>query len=79
MLGIVRVADYQSALALVNSHEFGNGSAVFTSNGHTAREFVHDVQAGMVGVNVPVPVPMAFHSFWRLEALGIWRAERPRA
>ncbi|WP_163551031.1 aldehyde dehydrogenase family protein, partial [Klebsiella pneumoniae] len=43
VLGIVRVADYQSALALVNSHEFGNGSAVFTSNGHTAREFVHDV------------------------------------
>lgn len=49
MLGIVRAADYDSALELVNSHEFGNGSAVFTSNGHTAREFVHDVQAGMVG------------------------------
>lgn len=49
VLGIVRAADYDSALELVNSHEFGNGSAVFTSNGHTAREFVHDVQAGMVG------------------------------
>ena len=79
VLGIVRVADYHSALELVNSHEFGNGSAVFTSNGHTAREFVHDVQAGMVGVNVPVPVPMAFHSFggWKRSVFGALNVHGP--
>ena len=79
VLGIVRAADYDSALELVNSHEFGNGSAVFTSNGHTAREFVHDVQAGMVGVNVPVPVPMAFHSFggWKRSVFGALNVHGP--
>lgn len=79
VLGIVRVADYHSALELVNSHEFGNGSAVFASNGHTAREFVHDVQAGMVGVNVPVPVPMAFHSFggWKRSVFGALNVHGP--
>ncbi|WP_367143401.1 CoA-acylating methylmalonate-semialdehyde dehydrogenase [Pantoea stewartii] len=79
VLGIMRVADYDSALKLINSHEFGNGSAVFTSNGHTAREFVHDVQAGMVGVNVPVPVPMAFHSFggWKRSVFGALNVHGP--
>ncbi|HEJ9056860.1 TPA: CoA-acylating methylmalonate-semialdehyde dehydrogenase [Serratia fonticola] len=72
VLGIVRVADYQTAIDTVNSHEFGNGSAIFTNNGHYARQFVHEVQAGMVGVNVPVPVPMAFHSFggWKRSVFG---------
>ncbi|WP_145553795.1 CoA-acylating methylmalonate-semialdehyde dehydrogenase [Yersinia canariae] len=72
VLGIVRVPDYQTAINTVNSHEFGNGSAIFTSNGHYARQFVHEVQAGMVGVNVPVPVPMAFHSFggWKRSVFG---------
>lgn len=79
VLGIVRAADYDSALELVNSHEFGNGSAVFTSNGHTAREFVHDVQAGMVGVNVLGPGADGVPQLRRLEALGVWRVERPRA
>ena len=72
VLSIMRSSDYDSALQLVNSHEFGNGSAIFTSNGHTAREFVQNVEAGMVGVNVPVPVPMAFHSFggWKRSVFG---------
>ncbi|ALB53948.1 CoA-acylating methylmalonate-semialdehyde dehydrogenase [Cronobacter malonaticus] len=79
VLGIVRAPDYERALALINSHEFGNGSAIFTSNGHTAREFVHDVQAGMVGVNVPVPVPMAFHSFggWKRSVFGALNVHGP--
>ncbi len=63
VLGIVHVLDYQTAIDTVNSHESGNGSAIFTRNGHYARQFVQEVQGGMVRVNVPVPVPMAFHSF----------------
>ena len=72
VLGIVRVPDYQTAIETVNGHEYGNGSAIFTSNGRYAREFVSSVQAGMVGVNVPVPVPMAFHSFggWKRSVFG---------
>ncbi|URQ61018.1 CoA-acylating methylmalonate-semialdehyde dehydrogenase [Pantoea alhagi] len=79
VLGIMRAPDYQSALALVNSHEFGNGSAIFTSNGHTARDFVQNVEAGMVGVNVPVPVPMAFHSFggWKRSVFGALNVHGP--
>lgn len=79
VLCIMRETDYESALKLVNSHEFGNGSAIFTSNGHTAREFVHDVEAGMVGVNVPVPVPMAFHSFggWKRSVFGALNVHGP--
>lgn len=72
VLGIVRATDFDSALQIVNSHEFGNGSAIFTSNGHYAREFTLAVEAGMVGVNVPVPVPVAFHSFggWKRSVFG---------
>ncbi|WP_343465137.1 CoA-acylating methylmalonate-semialdehyde dehydrogenase [Pantoea sp.] len=79
VLSIMRAADYESALQLVNSHEFGNGSAIFTSNGHTARDFVHNVEAGMVGVNVPVPVPMAFHSFggWKRSVFGALNVHGP--
>ncbi|MEZ3500873.1 CoA-acylating methylmalonate-semialdehyde dehydrogenase [Pantoea sp. KPR_PJ] len=79
VLSIMRAPDYASALKLVNSHEFGNGSAIFTSNGHTAREFVQDVEAGMVGVNVPVPVPMAFHSFggWKRSVFGALNVHGP--
>ncbi|UMX82701.1 aldehyde dehydrogenase family protein [Klebsiella pneumoniae] len=73
--GIVRAADYNSALELVNSHASLATAAPFTSNGHTAREFVHHVQAGWPGVNVPVPVPMAFHSFggWK-RSVGVERS-----
>ena len=79
VLSIMRAPDYASALQLVNSHEFGNGSAIYTSNGNTAREFVQDVEAGMVGVNVPVPVPMAFHSFggWKRSVFGALNVHGP--
>jgi malonate-semialdehyde dehydrogenase (acetylating)/methylmalonate-semialdehyde dehydrogenase len=72
VLGIVRVNNFETALALINQHEFGNGTAIFTRDGDTARDFTHRVQAGMVGVNVPIPVPMAFHSFggWKRSLFG---------
>jgi malonate-semialdehyde dehydrogenase (acetylating)/methylmalonate-semialdehyde dehydrogenase len=72
VLSIVRVASFEEALALVNEHEFGNGCAIFTRDGDAAREFATRVQIGMVGVNVPIPVPMAFHSFggWKASLFG---------
>lgn len=72
VLAIVRVPDFASAIELINSHEFGNGVALFTSDGHTAREFSRRVEVGMVGVNVPIPVPMAWHSFggWKRSLFG---------
>jgi len=72
VLCVLRVADMASALKLINDHEYGNGVAVFTRDGGTAREFVRNVQVGMVGVNVPLPVPMAFHSFggWKRSLFG---------
>ncbi len=72
VLSVVRVVDYAAALKLVNSHEFANGAAVFTRSGALAHAFARDVEIGMVGVNVPVPVPMAFHSFggWRHSMFG---------
>ncbi|GGI95241.1 methylmalonate-semialdehyde dehydrogenase (acylating) [Shewanella hanedai] len=72
VLAIVRVKDYAEALALINEHEFGNGTAIFTQSGEAARHFCHHVQVGMVGVNVPIPVPMAFHSFggWKRSLFG---------
>ena len=72
VLGIVRANSFEKALDLVNEHEFGNGTALFTRDGDTAREFARRVQAGMVGINVPIPVPMAFHSFggWKRSLFG---------
>ncbi len=72
VLCVLRVPDFETALNLVNAHEYGNGTAVFTRDGGTAREFAHRVQAGMVGINVPIPVPMAFHSFggWKRSIFG---------
>jgi malonate-semialdehyde dehydrogenase (acetylating)/methylmalonate-semialdehyde dehydrogenase len=72
VLCVVRVPDFASALALVNGHEFGNGAAIFTRDGEAARQFAEGVLAGMVGVNVPIPVPMAFHSFggWKRSLFG---------
>ncbi len=72
VLSVVRVADYASAVDLINRHEYGNGSAIFTRDGGCARRFCEEVQAGMVGVNVPIPVPMAFHSFggWKRSIFG---------
>jgi malonate-semialdehyde dehydrogenase (acetylating)/methylmalonate-semialdehyde dehydrogenase len=72
VLSVVRVPDFDSALALVDGHEYGNGTAIFTRDGEAARQFAHRVQAGMVGINVPIPVPMAFHSFggWKRSLFG---------
>jgi malonate-semialdehyde dehydrogenase (acetylating)/methylmalonate-semialdehyde dehydrogenase len=72
VLTMLRVPDFTAALELVNAHEYGNGVACYTSDGGTAREFTRRVQAGMVGINVPIPVPMAFHSFggWKRSLFG---------
>jgi malonate-semialdehyde dehydrogenase (acetylating)/methylmalonate-semialdehyde dehydrogenase len=72
VLSVVRVADYRAAVELINGHEYANGTAVFTQSGAIARAFAADVEVGMVGVNVPIPVPMAFHSFggWRNSMFG---------
>jgi len=60
---MVRIPDFAAGVKLINDHEFGNGTAIFTRDGDAAREFAASIQVGMVGVNVPIPVPMAFHSF----------------
>ncbi|MGQ0428949.1 MAG: CoA-acylating methylmalonate-semialdehyde dehydrogenase [Gammaproteobacteria bacterium] len=72
VLIVVRVPTLDAALELVASHEYGNGTAIFTRDGGTAREFCRRVTAGMVGINVPIPVPMAFHSFggWKRSLFG---------
>ena len=72
VLCVVRVPDMAAAAELINQHEYGNGVAVFTADGGTAREFVRMIEIGMVGVNVPLPVPMAFHSFggWKRSLFG---------
>jgi malonate-semialdehyde dehydrogenase (acetylating) / methylmalonate-semialdehyde dehydrogenase len=72
VLVCVRVKDFAEALALVNAHEYGNGVACFTSDGGVAREFARRVQVGMVGINVPIPVPMAWHGFggWKRSLFG---------
>ena len=72
VLAVVRSPDYKSAVDLVNRHEFGNGAAIFTRDGDAARDFCNTVRIGMVGVNVPIPVPLAFHSFggWKRSLFG---------
>ena len=72
VLSVVRSDSFEDALAIVNAHEFGNGTSLFTRDGDTAQAFLSRVQAGMVGVNVPIPVPMAFHSFggWKRSLFG---------
>ena len=72
VLAITRVPDYRAAADLINNHEYGNGTAIFTRDGDAAREFAHGIQVGMVGINVPIPVPMAFHSFggWKSSLFG---------
>jgi malonate-semialdehyde dehydrogenase (acetylating)/methylmalonate-semialdehyde dehydrogenase len=72
VLCIVRADDYEEALRLPSEHEYGNGVAVFTRDGDTARDFVSRVQVGMVGVNVPIPVPVAYHTFggWKRSGFG---------
>jgi malonate-semialdehyde dehydrogenase (acetylating)/methylmalonate-semialdehyde dehydrogenase len=72
VLCVVRVPDMAAAINLINAHEFGNGVSLFTSDGNTAREFSRRIEVGMVGVNVPIPVPMAWHSFggWKRSLFG---------
>jgi len=72
VLSVVRVPSYDEALALVNATPYGNGSAIFTSDGGAARRYCDEVEAGMVGVNVPIPVPMAYYSFggWKQSLFG---------
>jgi malonate-semialdehyde dehydrogenase (acetylating)/methylmalonate-semialdehyde dehydrogenase len=72
VLCVVRVPDLGAAINLINAHEFANGVALFTSDGNTAREFSRRIEVGMVGVNVPIPVPMAWHSFggWKRSLFG---------
>jgi len=72
VLSVVRVSTYDEALTLVNDHEYGNGTAIFTRDGDTARHFTSNVQVGMVGVNIPIPVPVAMHSFggWKRSLFG---------
>ena len=72
VLAITRVGSFKDAVELINAHEFGNGTALFTRDGKAAREFAQHIQVGMVGINVPVPVPMAFHSFggWKRSLFG---------
>jgi len=68
----VRVKDFAEGVDLINAHEFGNGVSLFTRDGNAAREFGRKIQVGMVGVNVPIPVPMAWHGFggWKKSLFG---------
>lgn len=72
VLTVVRVDTYEEGVALINSHEFGNGTAIFTRDGGAARQFQFDIDVGMVGVNVPIPVPVSYYSFggWRASLFG---------
>jgi len=72
VLQIVRAKDFEEAVMLPSKHQYGNGVAIFTRNGHAAREFAARVEVGMVGINVPIPVPVAYHSFggWKRSAFG---------
>ena len=80
MLCVVRVDTYQEAVDLIASNPWGNGAAIFTRDGGAARQFQEDADAGMVGINVPIPVPVGYHSLRRLEGLGLRRHDhvRPR-
>jgi len=72
VLSVIRVESYDQALELVNSSQFGNGTAIFTNDGGAARRFQNEVEVGMVGINVPIPVPMAYYSFggWKNSLFG---------
>lgn len=72
VLSIVRTQSYDEAVDLIHGHEYANGVAIFTRDGDTARAFSQDIEVGMVGINVPIPVPMAFHSFggWKASMFG---------
>jgi len=72
VLSIVRVTDFESAVNLVNEHEFGNGTSIYTRDGAVGRTFASKIKIGMVGINIPIPVPVAYHSFggWKKSLFG---------
>jgi malonate-semialdehyde dehydrogenase (acetylating)/methylmalonate-semialdehyde dehydrogenase len=72
VLSVTRVKTYDEAVALINEHQYGNGTAIFTRDGGAARQFQFDIQVGMVGINVPIPVPVAYYSFggWKASLFG---------
>ena len=72
VLSVVRTGSYDEAVDLINTHEYGNGTAIFTRDGDTARDFADRIEVGMVGINVPIPVPVAYHSFggWKRSLFG---------
>jgi len=72
VLSVVRVKDFDSAVNLVNEHEFGNGTSIYTRDGDVGRTYANKIKVGMVGINIPIPVPMAFHSFggWKRSLFG---------
>jgi malonate-semialdehyde dehydrogenase (acetylating)/methylmalonate-semialdehyde dehydrogenase len=72
VLSVVRAPNYETAVDLINAHEYGNGTAIFTRDGDSARHFASTIKIGMVGINVPIPVPVAYHSFggWKRSLFG---------
>lgn len=72
VLSVVRVPSYEAGVKLINDHEFGNGTAIFTNDGGAARRFQNEIEVGMIGINVPIPVPMAYYSFggWKSSLFG---------
>jgi malonate-semialdehyde dehydrogenase (acetylating)/methylmalonate-semialdehyde dehydrogenase len=72
VLSVVRVPSYEDAVELVNANPYGNGTAIFTNDGGAARRYQHEIEVGMIGVNVPIPVPMAYYSFggWKSSLFG---------
>jgi malonate-semialdehyde dehydrogenase (acetylating) / methylmalonate-semialdehyde dehydrogenase len=81
VLSVVRAGDYEEAVGLINSHQYANGTAIFTRDGDAARAFAAGIQVGMVGVNVPIPVPVGYHSFggWRRSSFGAHGIYGPEA
>ena len=81
VLSVVRANSYEQALGLAMDHEYGNGVAIFTRDGDTARDFANRVAIGMVGINVPIPVPLAYHTFggWKKSAFGDLNQHGPDA
>ena len=81
VLGVVRAESLEEAMAMINAHEYGNGTCIFTRDGEAARHFTDNIEVGMVGVNVPLPVPVAYHSFggWKRSLFGDLHAYGPDA
>ncbi len=81
VLCVVRADDYEDALGYAMRHEYGNGVAIFTRDGDTARNFTHRINVGMVGVNVPIPVPLAYYTFggWKRSGFGDLNQHGPDA